>query len=571
MASGIYEHISAVKAPLPYLNAEEPVSWAFYETPKSIMQQNYTPSAFSQNVIQWNENNPSTPSQCALVRKLIKELVVNVTATGTAPVGSNLFQTGTNGYINLRQFPIASVTQNEQLTINNQTTNIQLYDCIHELAKYNTSYEKLAREYACVCMPDHFTDYHQEFNTTSGVFNQLNDAINDSSSAYPFTINSNTNTSFNVTYKIFEPCFCQPLLPDNTAFDAKGIFNINTWSLSETFLGDLTRIFRIALPAGYTLTSFNVVIQSALLHSRWIIPNTTMVNETMYYSGSAIDIFPTQLNLSLAPGASAQINSFANKFTYTPETIILSARESDNVLTYSSTDTWLRINNIAVSYQGNNGLLSSLQPVDIFEMCKEAGLSNTNFVQSNLDAGMGLNQTVSMATNTVYNPGGIPVAMQSPLHLPLIDGNAVGSQAQTQFQVTATVTNTSTTTKVINLYIITITPTVYAIDANGITNFTTTLLDKRRIDSAPVLQSIEGHVESREINGGKISIGRTAKKLLRSIKPKHVRAAIRFAEELGLNPHHVKKAHQAADVLGYGGRMLTAQDKKYIKNKKYLR
>ena len=80
---------------------------------------------------------------------------------------------------------------------------------------------------------------------------------------------------------------------------------------------------------------------------------------------------------TLAPNASATVNTTTAQLDFIPPVILLAARIQDSSQSFATSDTQLAITNLNVSWNGNSGLLSNASQVDLFKIAHRNGFNGS--------------------------------------------------------------------------------------------------------------------------------------------------------------------------------------------------
>jgi hypothetical protein len=266
-----------------------------------------------------------------------------------------------------------------------------------------------------------------------------------------------------LVYDLIEPIFLSPFIFSNPEYNLGGLVGINTLNL-VCQLNSGQRMFRSG--SGYTsvvglgtygasnnpfangqcelLLNFLSTQSTDLIPSRSVVPYMsyprylTTATQSFAAFGGADTFSITSANL--------QLNQIPDKF-------IICVRKPMNTQTVSDSDSFFRINSVAISLNNQSGLLSTATNYDLWRLSCEAGSSQT-FLEF---AGRANNNAVSGAGSTISTTGSLLVLAPSQcLSLPAMLSS--GSIGQFNFQVTLNVTNLSSST---------ITPEIVILTANS--------------------------------------------------------------------------------------------------------
>jgi hypothetical protein len=510
-------HVPVNKMILPNMNVNEPVSYSFFESPQTTSLRYYTSNDVSNTNLSWTITPPSS-SNSVLNKRVMKEFQVQLSITGTAPVGNYLYQ---SNYVCPRQFPVAACTSIESISMNQFQNSLNVSDVISGLAKYGSSYEQLGYEYAyCPSQPDFYVDPDMHTGSRMDPFDSINDQIFNvpPRNSIPKQIVANpvgagaTPVTTIINYLFYEPVWVSPFAVDDSATNEKGFANLDSLDINETFTSDLTRMFEFkTLPVGVTYTNVSVNIMGARLLMKWdSLPASIIPEPAIDYSYNIIDVYTTSLNnnVAVAPGTYPGSVTNAVEFKKVPKDIMIFVRQSNSSRTRYFSDFFCPIKNVSVSYQNVDSQMSAATNIQLYEVCRKNGLNTTSFAQSM----MANNNNISLigATGiTTYVGTSNPLLLSIPDDIYLAPGVAVGMSNVSQFQATITYENFVNTA--LSLYVIAITPAIFTL-SKGYSNVTSNFLPQASADLIPY-----SHVQmdvGRGLHGGKFRLGQSVKSFI---------------------------------------------------------
>jgi hypothetical protein len=315
-------------------------------------------------------------------RFILLKLNAIITYTGTT-TGQALLQTGADA---LRAYPIASITNNTQLTINSQSYSFLTSDIIPYLAHFFEQSHLSG-------FPD-FLDKYQ--NYINGINNNNNPLAQYGNSigkimprgAFPMIV-VNGVTSSTITADIYEPLWI-PILHGCEYDQGLGLSNIRTFDINVNFNSNLSRIVSHAILTDpgtglpiTTLTNVSVSIgappsSAPVLYMKYTSPPYGYVPRPLEYACDAVDRFVTSYGSSIP--ALGQVDGFISsnmQLNAIPDRMLVFVREASANLTYTSTDTVCRIDKVSINFNNQSGLLASAKPIDLFNMSKSNQLQDT--------------------------------------------------------------------------------------------------------------------------------------------------------------------------------------------------
>ena len=298
-----------------------------------------------------------------------------------------------------RQFPFSSICQTITLKINTSSFNINLAQLIHPLMHFDNGFHQRNSDFSMT--PD-YPDVCTEYETLIGdVRNPLGIFGNTPSQmmtrgGFQFVVVSNTATSAVVDLLICEPVILSPLywsghdkaaLYNATSFDITFNFlqsiGARVWShCAHPFPGipaaisnitNITPYFNNFPGGGF---SFNIGVPELLF--TYIDPSEMQVlspNIPITYNYYIVQDF-AKTGSAVSPGATTLITSDSLQISTVPERIYIWVRQqrSDLYSSPTNTDTFFSIQNINITWNSENGKLSSATPYDLYEISRKNGL-----------------------------------------------------------------------------------------------------------------------------------------------------------------------------------------------------
>ena len=284
---------------------------------------------------------PPPSTSIFIDRCIIMGIQVVITYAGTTGA-SALLQQGCDA---LRAFPIASILNSTQMTINNVTVTQQTSEIVPYLARYWKKKEFTS-------FPAYQDTYQSYADGTTAMNNALGQYMNsiykyNPRGGYPMVI-VNGATSSTITATIFEPIWL-PVLHKQFG-DGLGFTNVKTMDIVLNYSSNLSRIVSHAAN-NTTLSSVNVVVGQGTIYMMYTSPPYGYVPQTLSYRSEQIQRFVTPC--PTAPLTSNTTATFAStnlQLNSIPQWMLVFSREATQNLTYASTDTFQRINNMSISF-----------------------------------------------------------------------------------------------------------------------------------------------------------------------------------------------------------------------------
>lgn len=446
----------------------------------------FTTTSISNSSIQFSCPPPS--GGIIVDRKIYLYLPVRLTFSGLAPIGSPLINMDQDSP---RAWPLMGSIDTFQVTINNQSVSINIADIVHSLMHFNTDRDLTESDYS---MTPNMLDQSQQYSSLFGAirsplasYGDSNDQSVMARGAFPFTIVSNplsTSPTIPIT-AVVDMSLCEPLLLSPMYFgkdNGCGFFNVNTMDFNITFLGNAG--FRmwshdatsVGIPTtissittqfnGFSGPAFSYPDVVPFMLFTYITPNETQIipyNMPITYPYFDVQRFPTDTLSAAAVGVpkiyssnNIQLNSIPRRMY-----IYLRRRNQDLFNTSAFTDTFLSIENISIQFQNKNGLLSSANKRQLYEMSLK-NHCNMNWTQ--WSGGPVYNPNLTSQYGTI----GSIVAIEFASDIGLDSIEAPGKLGQYMLQVQVTATNISNDASLTpTLYIVVVSEGSFTIEGLG--------------------------------------------------------------------------------------------------------
>jgi hypothetical protein len=536
--------------------------WAILKGGQTVTPYRIPATSYSNSNWNWTVIPPSKSS--VLDRVVIMHANITLNFVGTAPVGQNLLQPGTDGF---RSHPINRMISNLSVSFNGYQASIESQQIISALERVKNPLEFL-RTYGSIYpqMQDTYANYGDALivnNNPLGAYID-NPAQNPRGAYYmdvtqvPFVTGTTTST---VTADLYEYVVLPPLLFGSNysgqICEAGGLTHLDNFVISAALNQSLARVWCHAItganPATSTITSLAVNVNtSPELFLWWVTPRLVEgIPKEIVYPFQQINRYTTSSNITLLQNATATLTSNVIQFSSIPLKIYIFGRRSDTNIfsslsnTLDATDTFVTINNISIQFNNISGLLSQADAVHLYEMSLQNGLSMSWDEWSGFTQQLSLT-TASKVTGTVGSLLVIDPAKDFGLESTLSDG----SLGQFNFQIAAmSVTNQSQYSSFpVDLYIIAVYDGIMTISNNsGTTQIG--VVSKRDVLDAP--DADMNYNELTAIYGGGdffSNLGNIVRGIPDWLKrTKAVSKGLRLLPVPGANV-----ASTVADILGYG-------------------
>lgn len=394
---------------------------------RDTLWQHNVANSLSNSNINFNVN---IADKLVVNRALYLKMTASFAWVGTTTSGVLI----TPKYDALRVFPLQSVANTINLQLNNQSTSINSADYISALAHYLNPDDALKYGSGCPVYPDQYQDYsatgdsvRNQFglwaNTPAGIVNQRG--------AYTPTYTSDATTG-SVTVTWYEPLVAlSPLLYGKLADNQSGLANVTNLQLTLN-LGDLSRMWSHDNTRGGGAANVSVITSSTVnITACELLINYLTPDDVFNSVDPARDYLYPYYQLSnyqntavtVASGASTSATSSTISVESIPSRIYVFLNRAKADRTVTTTDTFARINSVAIQWNGRSGILSGADVHDLWRLSSKNGLQVPFLGFSNYQ--------------------GSVLAIEPASDIGLMFDEAVGSLGRQQFQIQVNFTNTS--------------------------------------------------------------------------------------------------------------------------------
>jgi len=419
--------------------------------------QQYAPSAFSPTQLAFNITTPS-PNVVVSRRMLLKTDISLVITMPTANVAASSPAIGSRDAA--RSFPVASCTNQLTMSINNTAMSIPLRDVFGAMKWIQGD----QLEDFCDESPSFFDNVQEYSSWVGSNRNPLGGAYTSNEKyqrgAFPYTVSagvvSGSNTLYTITFTVVEPIFISPL---QWAHTSQGLTGVSTMSLQFN-LGDVSRMWSTATAigaAGYTsVAASGNLFSNTTLNIEYITPPITepVPKSVSLPYHEVVPYISTQSTLAPLPaGSTATLQGQSVQLSSIPQYALIYARRSNGEEAAAAPDAFLSMRKIDITFNNDNGILSTAQPQHPYEISRKNGVS-----QRCLEwYGQG---TASLAANvnTAIGLVGSVCLLEFGTDIPLDAGLSPGVAGTFQFSMKADFANTGANAVA--------TPTMYVVFIN---------------------------------------------------------------------------------------------------------
>jgi hypothetical protein len=531
------------------------------------------------------------PSGGVLVdRKLYFYLPMRITLTGVPPAAATIIRPNQDAP---RAYPIASIIDTIQASINNQSVTVNMADIVHALLHYNTDAKLKNHDYS---MAPSYPDQSQNYSDLNGsnrsplmgYDNNGDETVSARGGFAYWTVVANPagNGTTPVT-AVIDIAVCEPLFLLSPYFwgcgNSSAFFNVTTMDFNITFLGNAAYRAWSHDPSGVTgtqlgtgVTNNSSTIQfsnfgsspapfsfsqlglgaAPLMLFQYITPQESQVlspNMAISYPYFDVPRYPTDWGSAVNPNAQVTIPSNNIQLNSIPRRLYIYVRMKNQDLfsSPSNTDTFFQINNVNVQFQNKSGLLANANMDQLYEMSVK---NHCNMTWTQWSGGsVYVNNTLAFKVGTM---GGV-LCIEFATDIGLESLDAPGKLGQFMLSVQVTCTNINQTLPINpTLYLVPVLEGVFTIEGLGRSSTNVGVISSKDIldsQSRPFVNYND--VES--VNGGDFLSGLKdfGRKLVSGLKTVHdfIKDQHLISKGLSFIPHPgAQIASKAAETLGYG-------------------
>jgi hypothetical protein len=519
-----YQKLEAVEVRPPQLILQNKRAYAVMKGPKQTTLKQWTSSSVSNSNITFSMPPPSPEIIVDRRLNLYVPFRLTMTAVSTA-IGQTVLNINSDAP---RCFPLSSAIDTMSCTINNSTMTVNLADIVQPLLRYNT--DNLIKNHlysTSFSYPDQSAKYSQLSGNIRSPLHGYGDSNDENTQgrgghANYKIVSNQVSTSIGQTLTAvvdlcaMEPLFCMsPFYWDNK--DHPGFIHVNSMDLTVNFLSQAANRLWSRSDTALTLTSLSYVVggsstnngPSSFLDTTGNVPYVLAT----YYTPRESDVIPrnmpftypffeiqrysTDMGVIDPNGTFLNVASNSIQLNTIPRKIYIFVRERNQDLFSSptKTDTFLQLKNINLTYQNVNGIFSSGNMLQLYQISRrnKCSLSWTQWTGESVYQGN--------YTDSIQTVGSIFCA-EFGLDIPLnSDLDAPGKISPTTLTVTVTGKNTTSTALNCSLYVIPVLEGTFTIEGIGRARQEIGVLTSKDILDAKTKPYLS-YEDVQEVNGG---------------------------------------------------------------------
>lgn len=481
-----YQPLTPIRIQDPITELDSVKSYAVLSGGDEITFKNFTSTSISNSSIQFS--CPPSSSNVIVDRLQQVTIPMRLTFTGRVFTTNNVYQPNTSllnsGYDCPRAFPLNSILDTIQASINNTSFSMNNSDIIHPLLRYNTGIKLKAGEYSMTpAMQDMSNNYSDLQGTSRNPLNPYGEGYSNNCEprgAFPFNVLANaavvptvagTAATSTVDLVVTEPLFLSPFYWGCQCGNSEGFYGVNTMDFNFSFLSGNNAGFRAwshsnAAVSTNGVNSVTTVIDSIQVSFndfspafsvsnqpsipqmlfKYISPNPLNMrgitpNKPLTYPYSNILRFPTDIGVLTNSQGVRQFQTNNIQLNQIPRRIYVFARPSNAQLQSSAvfTDTYLAIHSVSVQFGNSPTLLSTASQQQLYMTSLKNGLNQS----WNEWSGAPLyNDALTGQTGTAQYSGGCgPLCLELSTDIQLKPSECAGMLGQYQIQLTVGLRN----------------------------------------------------------------------------------------------------------------------------------
>lgn len=367
----------------PRLKVSNEREWVIVKGGQTVTTTAYPASTFSRTAINFTTNPPGKKN--VLDRHIIIKVPVTLefTGPGSVPNTDLMIQQGRDAF---RSFPISSITSSLTCKINGFPVSIESNQFVHVLENFHNKIDSLNTYQSLYPnMADNYQNYSDgDISNRNPLGSYGDDPAIVPRGAYDMNISVNTNTNAFVSAVLYEQLVLPPFLFDDS--QSGGLTNLDTLEFNLILSTNLWRIWSRSELNVVPITTLDVQIsdQPSLLLN-WITPRDTQnIPDRIRYPYFQLSKYVQQgpgPSAPVAPNVITTLTSQVIQLNSIPRKIYIFARQSDSVINTSinnsvfTTDTYMKIENVNLSWDNIDGVLSGCDDINLYEMSVANGLN----------------------------------------------------------------------------------------------------------------------------------------------------------------------------------------------------
>lgn len=442
------------------LMATDKLGYAVEIGGSNVVQQIYEANSQSATSITFSLQTPSL--ETVMDRRVLVRSSVVLQCTGTAPAGQFLIDYGMRDA--LAPFPLSQLLTNTTVTINNQSSSISTKDVLASIMRFHDKRDLHAFNGMTPCQPDFFQAYQDGIGASNNALGAYANTASEndysprgswvldfvSSTAppviTPLVPSTGASQTIWIGFTVTEPLWISPFTWAQPKSGPQGMYGIQSMNVNMT-LGPCNRAWRCApfVPSAGTVAKAFTVF--SVNNSQLLVNYLTRHPSDVAPARNVLSWYETPRYITgnlpaVASGGSATIRTQNIQLNQIPDSIIVYCRKVMGNQTPEDADFALAIQNCTVSFNNQNGLLSTAVPQQLYNYSRESGSNQTWYEFS----GRASNHDPSFPGGKVVPTSGSYLCLKFGKHIQINEAfYAPGSLANANLQITLNVFNQSAT------------------------------------------------------------------------------------------------------------------------------
>lgn len=370
-----FNKIDVVPVQSAVTNVSKPVQYMAYLGGSTVTYKEVVSTSYSQSQVSFAANPPS-PNVIVDRSNVLLKCPVRLTFTGTPSLGGRLLN---SQYDAFRAFPLHSVMNSLQLTINSTKFTIESSELVHEMMMYYGENREQEHLSLSPCFPDQSQEYAENVNSNNNPLAQVNEKTGVGfRGAFPYTLVSNplNGTTAVVEATLTEALMISPLLWGGN--QGKGLLHTQNLHVQINWDSNLSRMWSHADGSGSTISNIQVQFLQPSLSFKYITPSPTMeLPRSVMYDLQDTEVYVNDLNALQAPNAEYSINSSNIQLNVVPSHLLIFTKMRRGDRSFETTDSWQGLQSIDLSFANVSGILSGATKQELYNISRSNGINQS--------------------------------------------------------------------------------------------------------------------------------------------------------------------------------------------------
>ena len=315
-----------------------------------------------------------------------------IQVVGTPAIGQYLINLGSSDA--LAPFPVHQLMQTAQITVNNNTVNLNVVDVINPILRSNDIRELAAYNSMCPTYLDAYRNYSDGLlannNPLGGFANTSDPDLVPRGAFQCLEITGNTvgdgatAKTVVMTFETTEPILVSPFIFADPRSNNQGILGCQNLNFVFNFSSNANRAFRSGNATTFTSCSLSEVVSSSLIFN-FITPKSSQLlparNVCPYYTlpryltsvSGVSGLTAASTSNGIITPTTGKIQSNSLQLSQVPDKLIIFVRKQLGSQTAKDADAFLPIRSISINFNNLSGILSSASKQNLYQYSRESG------------------------------------------------------------------------------------------------------------------------------------------------------------------------------------------------------